>query len=140
MKTLKKTEHKRMPTKTSCAPIPGRYAKGTRIKIQLTTTVWRFGAEEPPLSQIAKVFCGRAFVSVHLCPVSTPSLRSVGHSPQVHGTQAQIYLATSPYLYVVCNKTAQRQKSPQTKSKRQNPQKMNSATSNHPYFRKAFDA
>jgi hypothetical protein len=70
---------------------------------QQTTTVWRFGAEEPPLSQIGKVFCGLAFVSVHLRPVSTPSLRSVGHSPQVHGTQAQIYLPTSPYLNVVSN-------------------------------------
>ena len=68
-----------------------------------TTTVWRFRAEEPPFSQIAKVICGRAFVSIHLRPVSTPSLRSVGHSSQVHGTQAQIYLATSPYLYVRCN-------------------------------------
>ena len=68
---------------------------------QHTTTVWRFRAERPPFSQIAKVFCGRAIVSVHLRPVSTPSLRSVGHSPQVHGTQAQIYLATSPYLNVV---------------------------------------
>jgi len=45
-------------------------------------------------------FGGRAIVSVHLCPVSTPSLRSVGHSPQAHGTQAQIYLATSPCLNV----------------------------------------
>ena len=66
-----------------------------------TTTAWWFGAERPPLSQIAKVFCGRAFVSVRLRPVSTPSLRSVGHSPQAHGTQAQIYLATSPCLNVV---------------------------------------
>jgi len=41
--------------------------------------------------------------------VSTPSLRSVGHSPHVHGTQAQIYLATSPYLYVVRNILAQDQ-------------------------------
>lgn len=46
-------------------------------------------------------FGGRAFVSVHLRPVSTPSLRSVGHSPQVHGTQAQIKLATSLCLNVV---------------------------------------
>jgi len=61
----------------------------------------------PPFSQIAKVFCGRAFVSIHTCPVSTPSLRSVGHSPHVHGTQAQIYLATSPYLNVVRNGYAQ---------------------------------
>jgi len=55
----------------------------------------------PPFSQIAKVICGLACVSVHLNPVSTPSLRSVGHSLQAHGTQAQIYLATSPYLNVV---------------------------------------
>jgi len=74
-----------------------------QLPVLRTTTVWRFGAEEPPLSQIAKVICGRAIVSVHLRPVSTPSLRSVGHSPQVHGTQAQIYLATSPYLNVGCN-------------------------------------
>jgi hypothetical protein len=60
----------------------------------------------PPFSQIAKVFCGRAIVSIHMRPVSTPSLRSVGHSPHVHGTQAQIYLATSPYLNVVRNKPA----------------------------------
>jgi len=58
----------------------------------------------PPFSQIAKVFGGRAIVSIHTCPVSTPSLRSVGHSPHVHGTQAQIYLATSPYLNVSCTK------------------------------------
>jgi hypothetical protein len=30
----------------------------------------------PPFSQIAKVFCGNACVSIHLNPVSTPSLRS----------------------------------------------------------------
>jgi len=61
----------------------------------------------PPLSQIAKVFVGKAFVSVHLRPVSTPSLRSVGHSSQVLGTQAQYKLATSQCLNVVCNKPAQ---------------------------------
>jgi hypothetical protein len=61
----------------------------------------------PPFSQIAKVFCGKAFVSIHMRPVSTPSLRSVGHSSHVHGTQAQIYLATSPYLNVVRNGYAQ---------------------------------
>jgi len=76
-----------------------------KIKRQGVTTAHNNGmvvrGGVPPLSQIAKVFCGRAFVSVHMCPVSTPSLRSVGHSPQVHGTQAQIYLATSPYLNVV---------------------------------------
>jgi len=76
--------------------------------IKRTTTVLRFRAEEPPFSQIAKVICGIAFVSVHLRPVSTPSLRSVGHSPQAHGTQAQIYLATSQYLYVVCHTNLQR--------------------------------
>jgi hypothetical protein len=64
----------------------------------------------PPLSQIAKVICGRAFVSIHMRPVSTPSLRSVGHSPHVHGTQAQIYLATSPYLNVVQNTGGQGKK------------------------------
>ena len=81
------------------------HVKGS-VFAQRTTTVWWFRAEEPPFSQIAKVICGRAFVSVHMCPVSTPSLRSVGHSPQVHGTQAQIYLATSPNLNVVQNKPA----------------------------------
>jgi len=63
----------------------------------------------PPFSQIAKVICGNAYVSVHLNPVSTPSLRSVGHSLQAHGTSAQIELATSTYLNVVCNFMAQRQ-------------------------------
>jgi len=87
---------------------------------QQPTTVWRFGAEEPPLSQIAKVFCGRAIVSVHLRPVSTPSLRSVGHSPQVHGTQAQFYLATSPYLYVRRNTNWPRQLVPSWHSQMQN--------------------
>ena len=79
--------------------------KGT-LAVQHPTTVWRFRAEEPPFSQIAKVICGRAIVSIHMRPVSTPSLRSVGHSSHVHGTQAQIYLATSPYLNVGCNVAA----------------------------------
>ena len=70
----------------------------------------------PPFSQIAKVFCGNACVSVHLNPVSTPSLRSVGHSLQAHGTPAQYKLATSTYLNVVCNKLAQG-KNQNTKSK-----------------------
>jgi hypothetical protein len=48
-------------------------------------------------------FVGNAFVSVHLRPVSTPSLCSVGHSSQAHGTQAQYKLATSPCRNVVCN-------------------------------------
>jgi len=91
---------------------------------QQPTTVWRFGRsrllmhlpQSRALTQIAKVICGRAFVSVHLRPVSTHSHSSFGHSSQVLGTTAQIKLATSPYLYVVCNagaKTgnrAQRQK------------------------------
>jgi len=83
------------------------HVKGS-VFARRTTTVLRFRAEEPPFSQIAKVICGIAFVSVHLRPVSTPSLRSVGHSPQAHGTQAQIYLATSQYLYVVRNINPQR--------------------------------
>jgi hypothetical protein len=86
-------------------------------KEQQPTTVWRFGTEEPPLSQIAKVICGRAFVSIHMRPVSTPSLRSVGHSPHVHGTQAQIYLATSPYLNVGRNSWAQDRKTEDKKPK-----------------------
>ena len=87
-----------------------RHAKAERHAVQQRpTTVWRFRAEEPPFSQIAKVICGRAFVSIHMRPVSTPSLRSVGHSPHVHGTQAQIYLATSPYLNVGCNVVARQE-------------------------------
>ena len=82
--------------------------KGSPIA-QQPTTVWRLSAEDRPSTQIAKGFCGRAIVSVHLCPVSTPSLRSVGHSPHVHGTQAQIYLATSPYLNVGCNVVARQE-------------------------------
>jgi hypothetical protein len=78
------------------------HVKGS-VFARRTTTVLRFRAEEPPFSQIAKVIGGRAIVSIHMRPVSTPSLRSVGHSPHVHGTQAQIYLATSPYLNVVSN-------------------------------------
>jgi len=60
----------------------------------------------PPLSQIAKVIVGRAFVSVHLRSVSTHSLRSFGHSSQVLGTQAQYKLATSQCLNVGCNVAA----------------------------------
>jgi len=56
-----------------------------------------------PFAQIAKVSCGKAFVSVHLRPVSTPSLSSVGHNSQVLGTQAQYKLATSQCLNVRCN-------------------------------------
>ena len=48
-------------------------------------------------------FVGHAYVSVHIRPVSTPSLCSVGHSPYVHGTPAQYYVATSTWLNVVCN-------------------------------------
>ena len=96
---------------------------------QQPTTVCWLRAEDRPSTQIAKVFCGKAFVSVHLCPVSTPSLRSVGHSPQVHGTQAQYKLATSTYLNVVCNacrkgkKTIKtgRAKAIKTKSKQETP-------------------
>ncbi|MBL8025190.1 MAG: hypothetical protein JNL74_02195 [Fibrobacteres bacterium] len=97
--------------------------KATRGKqkaaaIQLTTTVWRFGRsrvamhlpQSRALTQIAKVICGNAFVSVHLRPVSTHSHCSFGHSSQVHGTSAQIKLATSPYLYVVCNVCAKDRK------------------------------
>jgi len=57
----------------------------------------------PALHANCQGFGGRAIVSVHIRPVSTPSLRSVGHSLQAHGTPAQIYLATSPYLTVVSN-------------------------------------
>jgi hypothetical protein len=46
-------------------------------------------------------FCGNTFVSVRLRPVSTPSLCSVGHSPQALGTPAQYKLATLPCLNVV---------------------------------------
>ena len=81
--------------------------KGTRTEPQLTTTVWGLRAEYRPSTQIAKVLCGNAFVSVHLLPVSTPSLRSVGHCQQAHGTTAQYKLATSPYLNVVRNGYAQ---------------------------------
>jgi len=55
-------------------------------------------------------FCGNACVSIHLNPVSTPSLRSVGHSLQVHGTPAQYKLATSTYLNVARNANLQRQR------------------------------
>jgi hypothetical protein len=109
-------------------PIPGlrqrhgankdRKPKG-RAQTRHTTTVWRFRAERPPFSQIAKVFCGRAIVSIHMRPVSTPSLRSVGHSSHVHGTQAQIYLATSPYLNVVCKNRTPQDSSPSWAAERQ---------------------
>ena len=86
----------------------------------------------PPFSQIAKVICGRAFVSIHMRPVSTPSLRSVGHSPHVHGTQAQIYLATSPYLNVVRHVwVAQMQNA---KDKRQ-PREINTEDSKHSFVK-----
>jgi len=77
---------------------------------QLTTTACWLRAEDRPSTQIAKGFCGRAFVSVLIRPVSTPSLRSVGHSPHVHGTQAQYKLATSTCLNVVRNGYAQGRK------------------------------
>jgi len=70
-----------------------------------------------PFAQIAKVSCGRAFVSVHLRPVSTPSLRSVGHSSQVLGTQAQYKLATSQCLNVVCNAGAKTENRAQDRGK-----------------------
>ena len=74
-----------------------------RAPKQPTTTACWLRAEDRPSTQIAKGFVGKAFVSVHLRPVSTHSLRSFGHSPQVHGTQAQIKLATSTCLNVVSN-------------------------------------
>jgi hypothetical protein len=75
--------------------------KGRPPVLRTTTACW-LRAEDRPSTQIAKVFCGKAFVSVHLRPVSTHSLRSFGHSPQAHGTQAQYKLATSTCLNVVC--------------------------------------
>ena len=54
----------------------------------------------PALHANCQGFGGRAIVSVHIRPVSTLSPRSVGHSPHVHGTQAQYKLATSPCLNV----------------------------------------
>jgi hypothetical protein len=57
----------------------------------------------PALRANCHGFVGHACVSVHIRPVSTPSLRSVGHSPHVHGTPAQYYVATSPSLHVVQN-------------------------------------
>ena len=65
----------------------------------------------PALRANCQGFGGRAIVSVLIRPVSTPSLRSVGHSPYVHGTQAQYKLATSPCLYVVCNLGGRKAKS-----------------------------
>jgi len=72
---------------------------------QQPTPAWRLRAQSRPSTQIAKGFVGKAFVSIHFRPVSTPSLCSVGHSPKVHGTQAQYKLATSPCLNVRCNTT-----------------------------------
>ena len=43
---------------------------------QRITTAWRLKAEEPPFDPNCHGFGGRAFVSVHIRPVSTPSLRS----------------------------------------------------------------
>jgi len=80
-------------------------ARGKALKAAATqqpTPAWRLRAQSRPSTQIAKVFVGKAFVSIHFRPVSTPSLRSVGHSPKVHGTTAQYKLATSPCLNVVC--------------------------------------
>ena len=71
----------------------------------------------PALHPNCQGFGGRAIVSVHLRPVSTPSLRSVGHSPQVHGTQAQIKLATSTCLNVVCNACRKGKKAGRAKAK-----------------------
>ncbi|MFA6521944.1 MAG: hypothetical protein WCT53_06225 [Candidatus Gracilibacteria bacterium] len=93
-----------MRNKTKAAP--ANKTKGSGLSTAYNNGMLVQGGV-PPFSQIAKVFVGRAFVSVHLWPVSTPSLRSVGHSPQVHGTQAQIYLATSTYLNVVRKNPAQ---------------------------------
>ena len=93
----------------------------TKLKAARKTTATNNGMVAQgfqPFAQIAKVSCGKAFVSVHLCPVSTPSLRSVGHSPQVHGTQAQYKLATSPCLNVVCNKLAPKAEDRQHKTGR----------------------
>ena len=90
-----------------CASAEEGVAQDKRLKagrfVQLTTTALWLRAQSRPSTQIAKVFVGRAFVSVHLRPVSTPSLRSVGHSSQVLGTQAQYKLATSQCLNVVRN-------------------------------------
>jgi len=61
----------------------------------------------PALHPNCQCLVGHACVSMNLSSVSTPSLRSVGHSPQVHGTPAQFYMATSPSLYVVRNGYAQ---------------------------------
>ena len=82
---------------------PQRIKNKRQLPVQRTTTAWRLRAQSRPSTQIAKVFVGKAFVSIHFRPVSTPSLCSVGHSPKVHGTQAQYKLATSPCLNVVQN-------------------------------------
>ena len=97
-----------------------RNQKANKTKRQGITTAHNNGivvrGGRPPLSQIAKVIVGRAFVSVHLRPVSTPSLRSVGHSSQVLGTQAQYKLATSQCLNVVRNGYAQDKKAKDRKA------------------------
>ena len=55
----------------------------------------------PALHPNCHGFVGHACVSVHIRPVSTHSHCSFGHSPYVHGTPAQYYVATSPSLHVV---------------------------------------
>jgi hypothetical protein len=69
---------------------------------QRTTMPCWLRAEEPPFTQIAKVSCGKAYVSIHSrrCPLLR--YRSVGHRPFVHGTSAQYKLATSTWRNVVC--------------------------------------
>ena len=106
-----------------------------RAPKQPTTTACWLRAEDRPSTQIAKVFCGKAFVSVHIRPVSTPSLRSVGHSPYVHGTQAQIKLATSTCLNVVRNGYAQDKKAKGRKAvyaERQRPASCRAKFGNNP--------
>jgi len=85
-----------------------RKTKGSHLLLHTTTVCW-LRAQSRPSTQIAKVLCGNACVSIHLNPVSTPSLRSVGHSLQVHGTPAQYKLATSTYLNVGCNVAARQE-------------------------------
>jgi len=83
-------------------------------------------------------FCGNACVSIHLNPVSTPSLRSVGHSLQVHGTPAQYKLATSTYLNVVRNGYAQDKKAKYRKAvyaERQRPASCRAKTGNIKTYR-----
>ncbi len=70
---------------------------------QQTTRVCWLRAEDRPSTQIAKVFCGKAFVSIlsRRCPLVR--IRSLGHRPFVYGTTAQYKLATSTYPTVVRN-------------------------------------